>query len=418
MSDSLSDEIGAILTRAIGIDIGAIGMTALANAVKQRQAASVIPDRASYAAKLRASEDELQALIDAVVVPETWFFRDREAFAALAGLLPRNEGRPLRILSLPCATGEEPYSIAIALIAAGFTPDCFEIHAVDVSVALLSHAARAVYGENAFRGTESALRHSSFERVEGGYRPVGAVRRPVRFALGNLLDPALLAAKPAFDAVFCRNLLIYFDRSTQMRALDRVRDLMMPEGLLFVAPSEQSVAATAGFASLRWPGACAFRRNASLPVAGAAEAVNSLPTPRRKGRPAAHKAAPVVANVSVPRVSVPVPPPPPPAPRNRLGEARSLADAGRLAEAAECCEAAITAEGPSAALFCLLGLIHEARGERAACIGFYRKALYLDPDHHEALLHLSLELRRRGDPGATLLEARLERLARTGGRAR
>jgi chemotaxis protein methyltransferase WspC len=410
VSDSLSDEIGAILTRAIGIDISAIGVTALTNAVKHRQAASAIPDRASYAARLRASEDELQALIDAVVVPETWFFRDREAFAALAGLLPRGEGRPLRILSLPCATGEEPYSIAIALTAAGFTPDRFEIHAVDVSVTLLSQAVRAVYGENAFRGTDSALRHSSFERVEGGYRPVEAVRRQVRFALGNLLDPALLAANPPFDAVFCRNVLIYFDRSTQAQVLDRVRDLMTPEGLLFVAPSEQSVAAAAGFASLRWPGACAFRRNASLAVAAPAEAVDSPPAPRRKDRPAVRKAAP-----NAPRVSAPVPPPP--APRNRLAEARRLADAGQLAEAAECCEAAIADEGPSAALFCLLGLIHEAQGERKTCISFYRKALYLDPDHHEALLHLSLELRRLGDPGAPLLEARLGRLARTGARS-
>jgi chemotaxis protein methyltransferase WspC len=414
MSDSLPDEIGAILTRAIGVDIAAIGTTALTNAVKHRQAASATPDRASYAARLRTSEDELQALIDAVVVPETWFFRDREAFAALAGLLPRGEGRPLRILSLPCATGEEPYSIAIALFAAGFTPDRFEIHAVDVSVTLLAQAARAVYGENAFRGTDSVLRHSSFERVQGGYRPVEAVRRQVRFALGNLLDPGLLAANPPFDAIFCRNVLIYFDRSTQMRVLDRVRDLMTPEGLLFVAPSEQSVAAAAGFASLRWPGACAFRRSAKLPATTPAEAGESRPAPRRKARPPVRKAAAAAPKIAA---LVPPPPSPPPAPRNRLVEARRLADAGRLSEAAECCEAAIAAEGPSAALFCLLGLIGEARGERQACIGFYRKALYLDPDHHEALLHLSLELRRLGDPGAPRLEARLERLARAGGRS-
>lgn len=406
MSEPVFAEIGVLLKAAIGLDVEVIGRGALANAVKRRQATSGIADLVIYAARLRASHDEVQALIDAVVVPETWFFRDREAFNAMTELLPRAKTRPLRLLSLPCATGEEPYSMAIALLAAGFAPDHFVIEAFDVSVTCLAQTSRAVYGENAFRGCDPGLRETFFEPAGGGHRPVEAVRRQVRFGLGNLLDPFLLEAHRPFDVVFCRNLLIYFDRPTQEEALGRIRDIMAAESLLFVAPSEQSLATSSGFASVRQPRSCGFRPSAGgrapVTLSTASLAADSPEHARLTPHP---PIAPPPTTAQQPPRSVDRP--------ISLNDARRLADAGRLKEATQICEAALAADGPSAEPFCLLGLIHEAAGDQAAGIRYYRKALYLDRNHREALLHLSLVLRRMGDPGGLVLEARLSRLPRT-----
>ena len=167
---------------------------------------------------------ELQALIEAVVVPETWFFRDREAFAALARLaheewLPTHPDGVLRLLSLPCSTGEEPYSMAMALLDAGVPADRFRIDAVDISARALAQARRAVYGKNSFRGQELAFRDRHFEATAHG---LSSERRRsagrCAFSRATCSPPISCRARRSTTSIFCRNVLIYFDRATQDRA--------------------------------------------------------------------------------------------------------------------------------------------------------------------------------------------------------
>src|SRR5690606_25565987 len=103
------------------------------------------------------SPTEQRALIESIVVPETWFFRYPESFALLATqarALQRRLpiGRPLRLLSLPCSSGEEPYSMAIAMLDADFSAEQFQIDALDISQRGIEQAALGRYGVNAFRG--------------------------------------------------------------------------------------------------------------------------------------------------------------------------------------------------------------------------------------------------------------------------
>src|SRR5579862_5077832 len=119
----------------MGLDSATVGTTTIDRAVRLRMASIGVEALEEYWDQLRSSDDELQELIEAVVVPETWFFRDQDAFTALARIiskewLPNHPTAPLRLLSVPCCTGEEPYSMVMALLDAGLSSEKLEVDAV------------------------------------------------------------------------------------------------------------------------------------------------------------------------------------------------------------------------------------------------------------------------------------------------
>ncbi|HEY0182567.1 MAG TPA: CheR family methyltransferase [Rhodopila sp.] len=386
-----------LLRQAIGLDAASIGETAIKRVVRE-QLARLRMQPAAYLEHVRGSAAALQELIEAVVVSETWFFRDQEAFTALGRLAQeqwafQHFGRTTRLLSLPCSTGEEPYSMAMALLDAGFPPERFRIDAVDVSSRVVSLSERAVYGRNAFRGTELGFRDRYFSISPAGAELQETVRRQVRFQQGNLFTPDFLPGEGLYDAVFCRNLLIYFDRETQDRCVSILRRLMTADGVLFVAPSEASLLLAHDFVSERIPMAFAFRKGPAVATRHG-PAVRRIPPvpPQRAVKPVRPKrsrssAAPSPAPVASPAID----------------DVARLADQGRLVEAAAACEAIIRRNGSSARAFYLMGLIHDAGGNAAEAERQYRKALYLDQDHQEALIHLALLLERQGKRDAAYM---------------
>lgn len=411
---SVSDFEG-LLQDMIGLSSATVGGSVIRHALTRRMNACALSDLEAYWTYLGENPDERQELIDCVVVPETWFFRDREAFGALTEHLRAQErgDRPFRLLSLPCSTGEEPYSIAMALFDAGFAASDFVVEAIDVSTRNLAYAARAVYGRNSFRGADLGFRERYFEPLEGGFRPLDAVRRQVRFTLGNLLGPTVVTGRQPFDVVFCRNLLIYFDRETQGRALARLGALLSDDGLLLVGPGESGLPSLHGYASARRPKAFAFVKAPPIPAVPAKPErvpVRSRPRPavsmpaaeRRDAPPPVKPFARRTAPAAIPAVEAMV---------ADLNAVRAAADAGRFAEARAVAERHVAQAGPSAEAFYLIGLTYDAEDDEAQAAGHYRKALYLAPDHREALAHLRLLLQRQGDEaGVRSLTRRLGRL--------
>ena len=175
-----------LLRRTIGLDSASIGSSLIGQTVRMRMQSRGLTKFEDYGKYLQATPAELNELIEAVVVKETWFFRDKEPFTVLARLvltewLPAHPATPLRLLSVPCSTGEEPYSMAMALLDAGLPPERFRIDAVDISSRALETAKHAVYRKNSFRGQARGYRERHFQPAADGYLLNQSVRDRVRF---------------------------------------------------------------------------------------------------------------------------------------------------------------------------------------------------------------------------------------------
>ncbi|MFA9219514.1 MAG: protein-glutamate O-methyltransferase CheR, partial [Sphingomonadaceae bacterium] len=270
-------------------------------AIKARMQPSASADVASYLAAM--TPDELTALVELVVVPESWFYRDAQAFQAMLDFIRQRSSnnaaaRPVRILSIPCAGGEEPYTIAMVLADAGLPPDSYSIEAYDISPACIERARSGIYGRNAFRSSDLSFRERHFSSAgDDDYRISDALRQQVRFRQGNLLEFDLSARLGYFDVVFCRNLLIYFDQPTTQAAIKQLAALLADDGLLFAGYAEVHSFCQHGFAPLQHAQAFGLRKeSAAARIAGAASQGATRPPTRAQrasaGRPQSPRAIP------------------------------------------------------------------------------------------------------------------------------
>jgi chemotaxis protein methyltransferase WspC len=413
--------IEQLLSREIGLMARSIGSAAIEAAVRERMATGHFETLDAYSERLEQNAEERRALVEDIVVSETWFFRDEEVFRDLANFAngawrrAHPEGT-LRVLCVPCATGEEPYSAAITLLESGFLPTRFSILGVDVSQRALERARAAVYGRHAFRSVESAERARHFATVGGGRQVTESVRSTVTLLQGNVLDPLLVSAVGAFDVIFCRNLLIYLDAPARARALENLWSWLEPDGVLFAGHAEAIEGMDPRFAHLTDAGHCAYvRRRAGPRQLSAPEHSSGAPSshvqsarglvlPQVKLRPLklapanaprAHpvvRAAPLAAAAEAPAAVVA-------SSSGALAEVNALANRGDSAAGAAC-ERHIAVWGPSAEAYCLLGIIRNAAGAEQAAIEAFNRALYLEQTHYASLIHLALLHERRGDQAA------------------
>ncbi len=411
------------LRERIGLDVESVGAPMVERALRQRCVAVGAVDLDHYWLRLRQLADEQQALIEAVIVPETWFFRYPESFTALASLAHKRlaelaGARPLRLLSLPCSTGEEPYSLAMALLDAGIAPGAFLIDGMDISPSSVTKAGQAVYGRNAFRGSDLGFRERYFDALDEGHRLHGRVQQQVSLQVGNVLDPALASRDGLYDFVFCRNLLIYFDVPTQQRVFEVLKRLLHPQGVLFIGPAEGSLLARLGMRPLGIAQSFAYVRqeggNAPLAVAPVQPARRTAPPLATAGYP------PPGAPLPRPLRVLPMAPKPAPAREHaREGASELLASIARLANAGASeqaraeCQRYLGQFAPSAQVYYWLGLLSDTEGDAQQALTHYRKALYLEPQHPEALVHLAALLASQGDlAGARRLQDRAARVGR------
>jgi chemotaxis protein methyltransferase WspC len=388
-----------LLARRIGLDPAALGVTVLPTAAAEGMRALGLADPAAYADALATRPEAFDALVERLVVSETWFFRGGELFTELARQVAgwQPAPRPFRALSLPCSTGEEPYSLALALLEAGLPPERWAIDGIDLSPRLIEAARRGAYREFSFRQTDSALRDRYFRPAGDRWELSADVRGLVRFRVGNLLGPALAAdVSGPYDLILCRNLLIYLTPAARQQALAALERLLAPGGLLGVGHAEPQVLAGRPFRREGAESLFLFRHESTPPKCVIRDAEHRMKSQAAIPRPV-------------------LPPAPSSEEEGALARARRLADGGRLDEALAECQASLQEGGPSADAYSLLGVIQQARGDRDGAAASFRKALYLAPDHREALTHAMLLSAQRGDAGqAAALRERIKRVGSGG----
>lgn len=395
------------LQRRLGLDPDSMGEATLHHGLDEACAELGARDSAELLARVERSEADWQRFVDCMVVPETWLFRVPEQFSDLlrhVRELPAAR-RPLRILSLPCASGEEVWSIVATLVGGGFAPGSFEVLGIDVSARAVEAARQARYRRNALRGRPADP--DWFEWDGECLSPLPALRRCASFRLGNVLQPGLFAPGERFDVVFCRNLFIYLDEAARHQALNQLLQVLEPDGMLLAGQAEVLSAIDRrlqpmperGPLSFGWAPPQAARSAAPAPAAATARPPAqraASPRPQAPRAPATHEREPATS-------------------ADPLAPARAAADAGRLDEARTLCQAQLDAHPESVASWFLLGVVEMAGGALDVADAAFARASYLDREHAEALLHRAALAERRGQAQlATQLRARLERLHAAG----
>jgi chemotaxis protein methyltransferase WspC len=416
---SALERIGELL-RAVHIDGALTAPEAIRSIVDERLRATGVSSVDAYAELAARSADEIARLREQIAVPETWLFRYPGSFEALQYRMSTSPSRPFRVLSVACATGAEPFSIAATALSAGLRPDQVSVIGIDPNPAALASARRAELGRMAVRGELPSWAAPWIESRNGIARIDPAVRACCEFREG--MAPGALIDLPAgtFDAVFCRNLAIYLGESGRRVIGERLAALLKPDGMLFLGHAERpalfGLESTFETAAPAVGGSFAFsRRSTPAPTKPVLAAFDLQP----QGTPWESYAPPRAAPApSAPARALPNAAPAPaastkaaaatasaPTANSQLLAARAAADAGNLARAAELTEHLHAAGDRSLALMELQGAIFMAMGDAPRAENVLRQVVYLDPGNVEALLHLAVLAERRGD-GALALRYR------------
>ncbi|WP_437728453.1 CheR family methyltransferase [Sorangium sp. So ce861] len=268
LEELLEDRLG--LSRAslhLGADLEAV--------LRERMRARGCSDLGDYRRALDRPEvarEELHVLAGQLTVGETYFFREWPQIEACVEVaLPerfaaRPDGEPITVLSAGCASGEEAYTLAIALHTAypGLLPHRIKVVGVDVNPGAVQKAQRARYSEWTLRAVPDDMRQRFFARAGADVALRQEIGKLVEFQVRNLLDDDPAFWRPgAFDAIFCRNVLMYFAPQKMAEVLDRFHGALAPRGFLFLASSESLRAASAAFEAAHSHGIFYYRRGSA-----------------------------------------------------------------------------------------------------------------------------------------------------------
>ena len=405
------DVIVEFLQKKIGISPDSIGPVTIKKAIQSSMLANDVEDLTIYYQLITTDQNALQELIDAVVIPETSFFRDKKPFQSLKDNIHYfreifcKNGESLKILSVPSSTGEEPYSIAMTCLEAGLDYGDFEIHACDISTRVLDVAKRGLYSEYSFRGCDYQYKNQFFSEKNGEYLIDEKLRSSVNFFQANLIGEGFLSNfEEPFHIVFCRNLLIYFDRPTKKKAVDVITQLLHDDGVLVVGHADTAILPSLGYKSFSNQFSFAYvkgqsQHNLSNVASPSFEdkgkkIIAALIAARGGEADDTHKEA-VLSVTEVDFTD---------SPASNFDQVYEeihmyLMEKNYLM-AQELCEKHIERNGGDDRVFHYLGQVFFEKGEFQYSEAYFKKAVYLKPENERALEYLSKIERQRGNVAA------------------
>ncbi|QEW08133.1 CheR family methyltransferase [Nitrincola iocasae] len=235
----------ALIYNHCGLVLEGIAEDRLNKALNQAVIRLGCRDLNDYFRLLENTPEQFEQLISALTVNETYFFREPDQIALFTNqliprLLARQSRRPLRILSAGCSSGEEPYSLAMALdtVYGEQRRQLFKIDAGDVDRQVLSKARQGIYSAFSFRSMDPVLQQRYFRPIQRNYQLVDEIRQSINFLPLNLKAPLPPQGLEGYDLIFCRNVSIYFDPETRQMIHRRFHDVLNENGILLLGSSE------------------------------------------------------------------------------------------------------------------------------------------------------------------------------------
>jgi chemotaxis protein methyltransferase CheR len=258
------------LYRRTGLSFSASKRYFIDRRLEERVAATGSPSFQAYFSLLRDNaDDEIEFLINSFTVNETYFYREDHQLRCMTSNLlgaivgQRPPGSTIRIWSIPCSTGEEPYSIALWLMENWPQVDNYNIEIVgsDIDTRALRAAAEGIYGDRALMRLSRVIVDRYFKPVADGKHEIDeGLRNSIEFTRANVIDAKDMARYRDFDLIFCRNVLIYFDDASRRQAAENLYDCLRPGGYICLGHSESMSRISPLFSVCRFPDAIVYQR--------------------------------------------------------------------------------------------------------------------------------------------------------------
>ncbi|NIP86806.1 MAG: hypothetical protein GTO03_15080 [Planctomycetales bacterium] len=406
MTSTADPRLIQLLVNQTGLDPTLLERPAWDDFVRRRCAELGLESLPRYYQRVAGDPAELERIVQEIAVPETWLFRYPASFARLITFAAEQQraGQPqLRMLSVACATGEEPLGMAMAAAAAGWPLGQLVLDAVDRHEHSLAIAREGVYGPRSLRGEVPPWAAGWLQCDDDQIRVDQRILQTVNFRCADILEAALADDRQPYHVIFCRNLFIYLGTAARERLAGRLSELLAPGGMLFVGHAEHIVELHVYFQRVVAPHAFAYQHrrpqlaDRSSPVAAPPVAVppppRSDPKPLDR-RPPRSRSAPSAA---ASRLVSSAPTGPTAAPDATIDDARGLADRGQLTGALAVVEQKIAGGCRDAETYAMLGRIHLGLQHFSGAREAFGRVVYLQPDHEEALLQLASLHEREGD---------------------
>ncbi len=270
IGDAEFDRICDFLYRRTGMIFGEVKRHYVDRRLRERIEASGHDSFRDYFTMMLADTDEYERLVSSFTINETYFYREEYQFRCLTtSVLPlvtqhKRRGDTIRLWSLPCATGEEPYSIAIWLLENWASVDDWQVEIVgsDIDTTALRTAAAGLYGARSLMRLPTSVTDRYFTRAEDGhFQLIPDLCSSIRFTRVNVMDRAAMAAHGRFDVILCRNMLIYFDDKSRREAIGNMYDCLVDGGFIFLGHAESMSRVSSLFQVRRFDETILYQKN-------------------------------------------------------------------------------------------------------------------------------------------------------------
>ncbi len=414
------DDIVRYLFKEFGLMPESLGRKVIENSILNSMKQHSISDSNVLLAKLISGAIDKQTIIEEITVPETWFFRDYETFIFLKEninkRLSEKYNYKMSILSAPCATGEEAYSIAMQLLEVGLNSDSFSITALDISEKSLQLAKEGVYSKSSFRVELDFLKKYFYED-NGKLAITDKIKKLVQFKCENLISNDFLNSSDYFDYIFCKNVLIYLNESARQKVLFNLDKKLKKDGIIFSGHSEFMIFHNYGFQPINHTGAYAFVKKKQVvavkkvidsslkdkaynPIeeyarkkpafSNRVEQKNEIQKSKHLNNTYGDDSVSIDNEFEKQSNSNEIK-------ENSIEIIRNYANQSKFDEALNMCMDLINKNSINDEVYFLVGLIYEAQNKFDLSEQNYNKALYLNPNHYEAVVHLGLIYEKKGN---------------------